>query len=616
MGTATFYIAHVSLLLITALFIATSKNRENNRLRRYFLIYLVELFMWTACVLAQSYCASFGNTNLIIIFENLVYIGVSTIVVSILMIGRTFYYSGEKKQTYSYAFIYFIIPIITQIVIWTNPLHHFFYITYDFFDRNLIEVGWYFYIHTIYSYSCLLIGMYYIVRFTVKSIGDAFWQALLICIGTVIPLVVNVCYTFGIGNFTVYSTPVAFIITMLTYFLGVSRFSLLRISPIALKTVINKTSDLYIVIDENMKIIDYNEPFYSVFFAQSGSKRKEDIIEALDAHGNSWMNDEDFRGIVYNCRETRQSKNLDLKLNINEEINYYTVEFSPVIIDDSYCGCIILLKDITQATKDMEEIKQNHHVIIEQERLASIGQLMGGIAHNLKTPIMAITGRTENLNVLIDEYEESIGNSEVTVSDHMEIAGEMRQEIEQIRNQMFYISDVITAVKDQTIKTSSELQEFFVIEDLVERIDILMQHELIRNNCELVFETRVSNELEITGNINSLVQVINNIVLNAIHAYNGVKGQIRLKISQASSQEIVFSISDDADGIPADIQPKLFEQMITTKGKDGTGLGLYISHSTVVGMFGGKLWFNSIEGKGTDFFVSIPLRRLELYENN
>ena len=258
----------------------------------------------------------------------------------------------------------------------------------------------------------------------------------------------------------------------------------------------------------------------------------------------------------------------------------------------------------------IEEINRNHSMLIEQERLLSIGQLIGGIAHNLKTPIMAITGRTESLGALIDEYQESIGNTEVTPYDHLEIAGEMRQELEKIRNHIFYISDVITAVKDQTVKYSAEIRESFIIKDLVDRIDILMQHELIRSNCELVFEKHVSDDLIIDGSINSLVQVINNIVLNAIHAYKGVKGQIRLSISHKHPRELIFSVSDDAGGIPDDIQEKLFQQMITTKGKDGTGLGLYISYSTIVGMFGGKMWYNSIAGQGTEFFISIPLREV------
>jgi len=67
-----------------------------------------------------------------------------------------------------------------------------------------------------------------------------------------------------------------------------------------------------------------------------------------------------------------------------------------------------------------------------------------------------------------------------------------------------------------------------------------------------------------------------------------------------------YSVRDEAGGIPEDVQEKLFKQMTTTKGKDGTGLGLYISHSTVVGRYKGKMWFETTIGQGSEFFISIP----------
>ena len=608
MGNIGFYMAHVSLALIVALFIVVFRIRVKNKMRRQFLLYLIELFVWTASVLAQSYSANYGRGDLVIIFENLVYAGVATIAVSILVIGRTFYYASDRKQIRTIVF--YIIPVMTQIVIWTNPLHHFFYINYDFFNHSNSAVGWYFYIHIIYSYVCLLAGIYFIFRFAVSSIGNSFWQAILLIIGTVTPFFVNICYTFHILGFTIFSTPFAFIISIIAFFLGVFRYSLMHISPIALKTVIDKTSDLYVVVDVNMKIIDFNKPFNRVFSPRSYFSTKTDISGVLNSRDGTWDEAIDLVSVIDQCKESNSPGNVELSLSFDDTDYCYNVEFSPIVIDEIYCGCLLFFKDVTQATKNMEEMKRSHNMLLEQERLVSIGQLIGGIAHNLKTPIMATTGRTENLGELIEEYKESIGNNEVTPDDHMEIAGEMEQELDKIKQHIAYISDVITAVKDQTIKYNAEIREFFNIIDLIERIKILMQHELVKSNCELVFEKHVSDNLIIDGSINSLVQVINNVVLNAIHAYQGVKGQIRFKITQISERELIFSISDDAGGIPDDVRKVLFRRMITTKGRDGTGLGLYISYSIIVGKFGGRMWFESELGRGTEFLISIPLKEI------
>ena len=95
---------------------------------------------------------------------------------------------------------------------------------------------------------------------------------------------------------------------------------------------------------------------------------------------------------------------------------------------------------------------------------------------------------------------------------------------------------------------------------------------------------------------------LNNIINNAIEAYNKTPGIINLKIYD-NKASVFIEVEDYAGGIPEHIKEKLFKQMITTKGKDGTGLGLYICYSTIKGKFNGDLSFTSEEGKGTTFKI-------------
>ena len=69
---------------------------------------------------------------------------------------------------------------------------------------------------------------------------------------------------------------------------------------------------------------------------------------------------------------------------------------------------------------------------------------------------------------------------------------------------------------------------------------------------------------------------------------------------------ILFEVRDHASGMTEDVKNKLFKEMITTKAKNGTGLGLYMSYSTITGRFGGKMWFESVRGMGTSFYILIP----------
>jgi signal transduction histidine kinase len=70
---------------------------------------------------------------------------------------------------------------------------------------------------------------------------------------------------------------------------------------------------------------------------------------------------------------------------------------------------------------------------------------------------------------------------------------------------------------------------------------------------------------------------------------------------------VLFVLKDWGGGIPEAIRDKLFREMVTTKGKNGTGLGLYMSYATVRGRFNGNMWFETKEGEGTTFYVSIPI---------
>ena len=275
---------------------------------------------------------------------------------------------------------------------------------------------------------------------------------------------------------------------------------------------------------------------------------------------------------------------------------YFHIEINSIINKGSFLGVLILLKDITQHMQDMETIQENQDMLVEKERLASLGQMIGGIAHNLKTPIMSIAGATEGLSDLIKEYDSSIEDSEVTTQDHHDIAKDMNGWIEKIKTHLSYMSDVITAIKG------------FTIQELINYIDILMKHELKNAIITLNTQADIDVSTMIKGNINSLVQVINNIISNAIQAYQA-QGRTNESINfriYVEGKNIVFKIQDFAGGLPDKVTDKLFKEMVTTKGKNGTGLGLFMSYSNIKAHFSGNLRYQTKKGEGTTFYLEIP----------
>ena len=244
---------------------------------------------------------------------------------------------------------------------------------------------------------------------------------------------------------------------------------------------------------------------------------------------------------------------------------------------------------------------------MESERLASLGQLIGGIAHNLKTPIMSISGAAEGLTDLVKEYDSSIDDPEVNSQDHHDIAKDMNEWIVKIKEYTEYMSDIITAVKGQAVTLSETENVSFDIDELVKRVDILMKHELKNALIYMNVQMKAPKSTKIHGDINSLVQVVNNMISNAIQAYNGKTEQDIDLILSKSDDNLVISVRDYGCGLPKKVQDKLFKEMITTKGKNGTGLGLYMSYSTIKAHFNGNITFESKEGEGTTFNIILPL---------
>ena len=280
----------------------------------------------------------------------------------------------------------------------------------------------------------------------------------------------------------------------------------------------------------------------------------------------------------------------------------------PIVSNDEFGDLSYYYNKIQEFTvNNIEKIHENQNMLMESERLASLGQLIGGIAHNLKTPIMSTSGAIEGLSDLIKEYDSSIDDPEVNSKDHHDIARDMNEWIAKMREYIAYMSDIITAVKGQAVTLSESDAVHFTLDELVKRVDILMKHELKNAIVYLNIGIKTDEKTILNGDINSLVQVINNMISNSIQAYNGKPEQKIDLIIDKKDDNIIIAVRDYASGLPKKVQEKLFKEMITTKGKNGTGLGLYMSYSTIRAHFNGDIKFETEEGKGTTFYIILPL---------
>jgi len=592
----------ISCVLSLSIMFIVSKIENKNQLQK---VFLSDAFItFSECLALLMFRLLYARESALAdVFMEIAYIGIITLPVTFLLTGIIF---AKTKITFKKRYILILlIPITSIIMMLTNNYHHLFVIKSS--DKlNEIQFGEYFNIHNIYTDILYLCAMYYFIKYSIKNSGFFSKQAILIAIGCAIPLAVNVLGTFGIVPMSIYTTPICFSITIILYALAIFKFQFLGVAPIALQKIVDRISDGYIVLNENNKITDFNKTFLDTFKLKSEDLRSKNFIKFLD---NIGINKKVITKVEKELQKAVETgKTVSFEQQFERIKKYFRIEITPINSENSSLGTLFLLKDITQHKEDMETIRNNQDILMERERLASLGQLIGGIAHNLKTPIMSVAGATEGLEELIKEYDESIDDPLVNSQDHHEIAKEMESWIPKIRTHIEYMSDIITTVKGQAVALSNDEDVSFTITELVKRVNILMRHELKNSYTYLNVMIKADEKLILNGDVNSLVQVVNNMISNSIQAYGEQRNKnIELEINK-KSDEVIISVRDYAGGLPKEVQERLFKEMVTTKGKNGTGLGLYMSYSNIKARFRGDITVDTKEGVGTTFNIIIPIK--------
>lgn len=592
----------ISAALITGLLVYVLKIKNKTSLQNIFCLDLLCVFIICVGVILQAILSKLCNIPAIN-FENYIYIGTCFLPVCILFTGKIF--SNPNYKLKRIDLFTLIIPITSLIILWTNNFHHLFYKVYSTNISKCVYGNWLI-IHNIYSYTLLLIGIIYIIKASGKTSGFFSKQSLLIIAGMSIPIVVNVLGTFKIIPISVFITPISFAFAMVFFALAIFKFKFLGIAPIALRTVVNRMSDSYIILNENYVVTDFNNTFLNIFKLKDENIRDKNIIKFLEHHQDYGVDIAEFKQYLNSVKG--RTETVSFEQGILPFNKFFTVEINNIMDKNNFLGILILFKDITQHKQDIQTIQNNQDMLMEKERLASLGQLIGGISHNLKTPIMSISGAAEGLTDLINEYDASIGDPEVTNDDHHAIANDMREWITKIHSYTAYMSDIITAVKGQAVNLSENENNAFTVDELFKRVNILMKHEISNASLTLTLDVQVPSSTTLVGDINSLVQVINNLITNAIQSYNGRKGEEIKVLAQKLDNNLIISVIDHGCGMTKEVQDKLFNTMITTKGKNGTGLGMFMSYSTIKGHFNGDITFETEVNKGTTFNVILPLQ--------
>jgi signal transduction histidine kinase len=255
----------------------------------------------------------------------------------------------------------------------------------------------------------------------------------------------------------------------------------------------------------------------------------------------------------------------------------------------------------------LDNLRQTQNDLIESRKLASLGRMVAGIAHELNTPIGNALTIGSTMGQRVREMQELVATGAMKKSAFTEFLNETHDGSEVLERALVKAASLVTRFKTLAENDATEKLSTFDLSDAAAVACAGIQQALQGSTIHLV--NAVPSGIFMTGYPDLMTQVLVNLLSNAqMHAFEGLPGgQITLN-AQARSDAVEITVTDNGIGIDADMQLRIFDPMFTTRlGRGGMGLGLSVVHNIVTRQMGGKVHVFAIQPHGACFVLALPL---------
>ncbi len=547
--------------------------RQRSRyIARLFLATVACLFIWITAVTLECLSTTLPSK---LFWSNIAFLG--TTYLPMLWFLVILEYTKHKESWRRYYPLLFIVPTITNVIIWTNTWHHWWQgaplldVRADFLPLIDDYQLWFYTIQVWYSFAFFLVSCLLLVQKLRVSRGVYRRQIWILLVSTVLPMFSEAINLAGIISGTGLSpTPIVLAVSgiLLTVIFSQDRF--LDLMPVARDTLFEKMNDSMLAIDEQCRIVDLNP---SMQFLLNTSPE-----DAIGQYINTFIPEWDL-DLTTICDEIKTHH--EITIERNDIQRQYDLQISPLQSSGrDVTGQMIVLHDITH------RVRMENDLRLQNEELKAFSHT---VAHDLRNPLALISGFNELLSNMLTD------NNDPQVEEVLGIIDKTTHTMDGIIDSLLLLAQV----REENI-TLQNIDMVAIVAEVMERL----QFSILEAEATVI---QPDNWPDVIGYAPWVEEVWVNYISNGLK-YGGQPPQLKLGFTAQEDDMVRFWVQDDGLGIELSDQASLFTEFtrLDTIQAEGHGLGLSIVRR-IVTRLGGSVGVDSTVGEGSRFYFNLPI---------
>lgn len=275
------------------------------------------------------------------------------------------------------------------------------------------------------------------------------------------------------------------------------------------------------------------------------------------------------------------------------------------------------LKDSNQELlSTLEKLHQFQGQLVESEKMASLGDMVAGVAHEVNTPIGLGVTASSLLSDRLNEVHTAFNDKTLKASQLRRFLTESEENLAIVTRNLHRAADLISSFKQVAVNQSNEADSAFIVMQLIDEVILSLGPQLKQKKVN--FQIECSENLAVISKPGPINQILINLIVNSIiHGFaDSDGGTVTINVMYLSGQ-LHINYQDDGKGVEPSIKTKIFDPFITTRrGEGGSGLGLHLVYNLVTQALGGHIQFDIEPTQGVQFEIAFPAQLTEMPKFN